>query len=92
MLSKMLSGIIKNNVSLYPAPNEYVLHQSKHIPEGKIALMNKLDEIVKFSKRNYGECHVVKEPQIKGNKWQLVFYMVCAHYPNNEFENAVPTK
>jgi len=89
MLSKKLQGIIANNVSLYSGPNEYTLHQSKHIPEREPALLNKLSEIKKFAERNHGECYAIGKPYITGDQLQVNFCMVCAIKACNEFENAI---
>jgi len=89
MLSKKLQGIIKNNVKLFPGPNLYTLHQSKHIPEGNSALCNKLSEIKRYAERNFGECYATGEPFIKGSQLQMVFYMVCGFKACDKFESAV---
>ena len=89
MLSKKLQGIIKRNVMLFPGPNLYTLHQSKHIPNGYHTLNDKLDEIKKYAERNYGECYATSEQSIKGSQLQMNFYMVCGFKACDEFENAV---
>ena len=87
-----MQELIANNVSPYPGPNEYTLHQSKHIPKGKTALLNKLERIKSFAVRNMGECYATSEPYIKGDQLQINFYMVCIISVANEFENAVYNK
>ena len=78
MLSKELSNIIVRNVRFNTsAPDEYILHQSKHIPQGDIALMNKFEKIKKFAEKHHGECRIENAPRIVGADIAMTFYMVC---------------
>lgn len=88
-MNMRLKNMIFCNVSFHPRPNEYVLHQNKHIPQGKPALMNKFEMVKAFAEKNDGECRIVKEPHIKSDNLQMIIWFCCSCVANKEFDNAI---
>lgn len=75
---KYMVKLCTDNLKTYPAPYEYILYQSKHLPEGQTAIYNKTKQIEKFITKHHGEFNVISEkPYINGSNLQLRLYFNC---------------
>ena len=78
MLPKYIENLCKNNLKKYPAPYQYVLYQNKHIPQGKLALETKTEQIKKFVLLHNGEFEILsKEPFISSDRLEIIVYFNC---------------
>ena len=78
LITKQIENFLNKNVRFCTtAPNEYILFQNKHIPQGESALKSKFEIIRRFAGKHRGECRITSEPYISGSELRLRFYMVC---------------
>jgi hypothetical protein len=88
-MTQAFKNMLFCNVKYHNAPNEYILHQSKHIPRGVAALENKFAQIKAFAEKNHGEARIVKDAHIKKSSCQIIVWMCCACTANKKFDEAI---